>query len=761
MMKIIYTDNFSRGDYQELVNYLCDMPTIYDGRERKRYIKCGAGFDIETSKLEWGVDDGREVEMFQASYCYHWQFSIGDKVYGGRSLDSMQVFFEAIVKALNKWQLYFIVWDANLGFEFNHCKNHWCKLGLSKIFAKERRNPLKLHIGEYLEMRECIGLFGHSLADIAKNYCKTQKAKGDLDYSLIRLSRTPMTETEISYCYNDVKILAELGDYVFRNFYGKNRALPLTSTGFIRNMIKQRIPNIKAVKKEIREWLPDEFLYNDFRKYLFKGGICGTNIVYMNQTLENVVCADLTSDYPACMLHRVYPIGKPTEIPTKAFMLKDGVPYIGLFRFVNVHSKTTHSIISQHKTLNRVEIEDHVLNHDDTTTIDNGRIYKTPALELYLNDVEFKAFVKAYDFDESESKCLRAWRFPKYAKLPRYVLDVLEEQYLKKENLKSTGQKNTQEYKDAKAFVNGIFGMMCTSIYTEIFEFDENGNIIEQVDEDGHIVSKSFNEATKGMFLSPFWGYWITSYARYILTDAITQFPECIVQYDTDSLYYLKDKKRTPLLEKYLHEYNERIYKLNDNLFNSNPHFRDLGAWEIEKPYAHFKGLGSKRYIHDDVDKDGNPVIAQVISGCRAGTLQAQLEYNNQVNGTNLTAYDFFKEGMIIDAQHSRKLVSTYVDGYIPYKGDFRPVSLTSTPTLTQEEIMEIYTPFVDGIFTDYLGYNELVKLESGVILNPGEFRMKIAESHIAFYQTMKGYYRNQTNLKDEIRPILDFYEME
>lgn len=760
-MKIIYIDNYGVDDFKWIVDYLSNMPTIYDAKNRRRYIKCGCGFDIETSKLQWGIDTGRNVEIFQASYCYHWQMSIADRILGGRKLENMYRLFKVISDYLQKVQLYLIVWDANLGYEFNHCKGYWAKIGMTDIFAKERRNPLKLNIGKYIEMRECIGLFGKSLSDIAKNYCKTQKAKGDLDYSLIRLSGTPMTETEIGYCYNDVKILQELGDFIFRHYYGKNEGLPLTSTGFIRNKIKKKIGgNIKSIKKEMQEWLPDEFLYNDWRKYLFKGGICGTNIVYMNQPLKNVVCADFTSDYPACMLHRVYPMGKPVEVPSKCFAQRDGVPYIGLFRFINVHAKTSHSIMSLHKAINRSEIETHIENGDNTTVIDNGRIYKTPALELYLNDVEFKAFVMAYDFDENESMCLRAWRFSKYAKLPRYILDVLEEQYLLKNKLKEEGKQKTQEYKESKAFVNGIFGMMCTSIYTEIFEFDEFGNIVEHVDDSGDIVSKSFKEATKSLFLSPFWGYWVTSYARYLLTSAIVSFPECIVQYDTDSIYYLKDKRRAPELEEYLQRYNERIYHMNGVLFKSNPHFRTLGAWDIEKPYARFKGLGAKRYIHDDVDKNGNPCIVQVISGCRAGTLQSQLDDINKKRpaDSQLSPYDFFTEGMVIDGNHSRKLVSSYIDGYIKYQGDYRPISLTSTPNA---EIMNEYYPRITAVFTDYLGNDEEIILESGIVLNPGEFRMHLAASHLAFYKTMKGYYKNQPTLKNEIKEIIDFYEGE
>lgn len=759
-MRTIYIDDYTaQCDYNWIVDYLREMPTIYSKKDRIRYVKCGCGFDIETSRIDWKCNG----ETVSAQYCYHWSMGIGDKIIAGRWLCSMEKLFKYLSAALKEMNRTLMILDANLGYEFQHCKHQWQRIGLSKIFAKERRNPLKLNVGESLEFREVIGLFGHSLKDIAKNYCKTQKAIGDLDYSLLRHSTTPLTETEIGYTEVDVKILVELGDYIFRNYFGNNDSLPLTATGFIRNKIKKRIGgSIKSVKAEMQSWLPDEFLYNDFRKYLFKGGICGTNIIYTNAVQKNVVCADLTSDYPACMLHQVFPMGKPVEIPPAAFMKRDNTPFIGLIHFKNVRSKSSHSLMSAHKAMNRNELYQHIAACDGLVTLDNGRIYKAPDLELYLNDVEFKAFCKAYDFDEEASVILRAWRFPKYAKLPRYILDVLEEQYRIKEHLKSTGQKKTQEYKDSKAFVNGIFGMMCTSIYTEIYEFDQFGNIIEEVDEEGNIISKSFAEATKSMFLSPFWGYWVTSYARYILMDIITKFPECILQYDTDSIYYFKDHKKAPELESYIAEYNERIHSQNDVLFDGDPHFRTLGDWEIEKPYPHFKGLGAKRYVHDEVNPDGSVNFVQVICGCRAGTLMQQLKDNNQRDGTNLSPFDFFSDQMVIDKDHTRKLTSKYIDGYaVIYNAEeddanFMPISLSSTDR--PEEMDLFFAEALNIKVTDYTGISNTITIESGIVLEPAEFRMSV-KLHHDLYWTLKSMYRNEPQLKNEIRDILDFYE--
>lgn len=73
---------------------------------------------------------------------------------------------------------------------------------------------------------------------------------------------------------------------------------------------------------------------------------------------------------------------------------------------------------------------------------------------------------------------------------------------------------------------------------------------------------------------------------------------------------------------------------------------------------------------------DGN--IKVVVAGLRKSkkdkrsTLLHMLEYVNERDGTNLTPFEFFKDGMYIDEEHSEKLCSHYIDDFyvVNYNGE-------------------------------------------------------------------------------------------
>lgn len=722
----LYLEDNSLEILDRVNSILSKANTVYDKLSRCHILRLGCGFDIETSKIV--------TKNVTTAFCYHWQFGLEELVISGRSLNSMLKLFRHIDNFLknmeNKPKL--LIWDANLGYEYQFCKTYWSAIGMSHLFAKEKRNPLRFIIGECLIMRECLGLFGHNLAQLAKNYCKTQKLKGDLDFNKVRLSGTPLTSKELKYTENDVIILVELGHYVFENFYDKGIQLPMTSTGLIRNKIKEKIgQRMRFIKSDVQRSLPNEQDYNMFRQYLFKGGICGTNSLFVDVVNYNVVCADLKSDYPAQMLHRDFPMGKCRICNNNEFkkayeesigMYRCRTPFIILMEFFDVKSRSSHSLMSTHKCLNKKDF------NGVNSTIDNGRVFSADRVVLLLNDVEFKSFIRAYTFDPS-SRIIKTWKFDYYGRLPYYVIDVLKDEYLEKQKLSVLKEKDEKlvdprEYMDRKAFVNGIFGMMCTAIFTDDWIIDGT-EIVENYDkETGLIIKKSFESATKSMFLSPFWGYWITSYARMILMDVITKFPRIIIQYDTDSIYFLDGHPESEELKKYIVDYNSEIYKINDTIFEGNEHFRDLGSWIIEKPFKRFKGLGSKRYMYETLDGK----IKCVVSGCRKredgkSTIQWMYEdYCKEHHIENGDIFNFFKNGMYIDKEHTLKLTSKYVD-----------------------EVVVIN-------YSDYLGNVETIFCPSSIVLEPTDFTMGMTDEHYEFAMTMQSMYNN--TLDEEFRNL-------
>ena len=207
-------------------NYIIpDIPKIFCCVNAKKYLLIGCGFDIETTKME------------KNSYMYHWQMSYGNSVFLGRTWES---FIDLIYKIKEKLKLKknerLLMYIANLSFEFQFLRK---RLPITDIMAKAKRNPIMLEIDGFIEVRDALAITGTNLATLAKNYCTTQKLVGDLDYSILRNSKTEMTEKEKEYCINDVVILKEFSEYIF-NLYGQQRFLPLTKTGILRNIVKNK-----------------------------------------------------------------------------------------------------------------------------------------------------------------------------------------------------------------------------------------------------------------------------------------------------------------------------------------------------------------------------------------------------------------------------------------------------------------------------------------------------------------------------------------
>lgn len=694
------------------------------------YLIIGSGFDTESSRIK--VNDELET-----AYVYHWAFSFDNYEIMGRSLDSFQEFFGYLLSIIPEGKKILCL-VANLGFDYYFTKNRLVKYVVTKHFEKTAKNPLVVEVEEKVVFREVIGLFGKSLQHIAEQFTKTQKAVGNLDYSEVILSKTPLKDEEIVYVTDDVKILAELGRYVFKNYFGKNRTLPLTAISELRMDVKEEMGNnYFEIKNEIMSWLPDdEDDYYLFRNWLFKGGLCGTNSLLMNQHLKNIGHADFDSHYPAVMNHYLYPMGKAIRVSPENFM-SEKKPYIAVVRFSQLRSKTTHSILSLHKAL---DFDYSEINNREKYIIDNGRIWRANEVTFVVNDVEFMSIAQAYNFDVQSTEVIACWEFEKYARLPYYLLNVLNRQYEKKNVLKAQGKKDTLEYMFAKNKVNGIFGMTCTALYLDEYEIDEIGEIVPKRNEDGTKYKKDYDKAIKSVFLSPYWGMWITSYARNLLINFITKFPNCVVQYDTDSIFFRTDLPESSKLTDYIEKYNKDCVAYNNELFDNNPSFKKLGTFEVDKYLlTDFKGLGSKRYMFRQFNPDKKRYeINTVVAGCRKGTIVDQFEFNTGLKAEeNIDkVFDFFKDGLKIDKQHSKKLSSTYISDY--YGAD------------------SIYL-----YYKDRDGNTERIKLESAIVLKEVEFNMGLSDAHIRFYLTVQNLYQNSPEKYSKVfEQILENYEV-
>lgn len=678
---------------QQCVEMCVDNVELICNKKRRTcksetYLYTGGGYDTESTTIL------NEENKPVCAFVYHVQIHINNNYFYARQIDIIVPFFRALSEKIKEYankinQPKLIIWVANLSHEWSFFKRQLSLIGISDSFAKEERQPLKIEIDNTIQFRECIGLFGRSLAHIAEQYTETKKLKGDLDYSKIRTLNTPLTDEEYQYCKNDVKILDELSYVAFEKFTKKGLKIPYTQTGILRQKCKNAIKCIKWEYKANIKLMPEsEELYYQFRKYLYNGGLSGSSALWVDEVLTGVKCADITSDYPAQINHCQFPNGELIEINPKE--IKKYKRYFKIFDVLigTMKATTPHSIFSKHKILNPNSVENAIYF--------NGKIRYINNVRIMINDVDLKALLKVYEF--LDFKILRCWYFTKKSKAPKFLLECMNDDYKIKCTLKREGKSDTKEYAERKANVNSYYGMCATKLYDIIYQYDETKQDLK-----ANQSEETYKQKREKIWLNPYIAYWCTSYARKILIDLIAKYPDLIVQYDTDSIYYLSDRTKSKELESDLLRYNFKMKILNNNIFDNDEMFSDLGAWEIdEKPFKRFKCLGAKRYLYETESGKLKPVVAGL----------PKQAFINYVKENNINPFEFFRDSMTLDRIVSTKLASAYYDGE------------------------EYYTKI-----TDYLGNESIVKIGTYHALFDIEFTMSVNRVLIELSENIKQGY--------------------
>lgn len=657
--------------------------------KQSMYQDIGCGFDIETTKIP---DE-------KLSFMYIWQFSLNDVTVIGRSWEEMRHFCEILQKRYNlNYNNKLLVYIHNESFEFQFMKKEipWStKRGYCDIFALDSRTVIKALSKYYIEFRDSMVLTQLSLQKLAENFqLSVQKLKGDLDYEAIRNSKTSMTNQELAYCINDVQILSEFyHKYIKKEFIAKQLKIPMTATGIPRDEMKRNFKKIpkkekNKLTKRIKNAFPDFEMYKIFMEWLYRGGFTHSNVAMSNIVfaLMYMFSFDFKSSYPAVMLHNIFPwkfYKEDEEIFYKYGFNKkftEKYAYFGTFIFYNIRAKTSHSIETRNK-IKRMDMEDALW--------DNGRLVSCPGrIEVVLNETDMRIYEMFYEWDKVE---VSDFYISQKTELPKYLKDLV----LKYFYLKETLPKNTVEYRNAKAQLNSLYGMCCTSLYFENYELRVGSDMLDRVES-----HKTYEELTQNVLLLPQWGIWITSYARYNLLSNIHKIGNDAVYSDTDSIKLINTTAHQWVFD----TWNDKMRKINSTMYvgkYERETFKDLGIFDNEGKMLKFKCLGAKRYIYT-ITSEGHIKNKVTIAGLPKGSLEAKCEKEH------LDIYEEFSDKMYIDSNESNKLTSAYCD--IEFERDV----------------------------TDYQGHYEHVKVSSCITLVPSHFEMNLTKDYLQMIEKFK-----------------------
>ena len=450
-------------DYEVVsVGDFCRRPYLYDeplstvwiakrGKRKRSYLELYCGFDIETY-----------TDAFHYAYMWIWQFSIYGKkktIVIGRTWPEFVHLIDTLIDdlGLNK-ERRIICGIANLSYEHQFMKKHFVKRW-TKTFAKEKRQPIYAVLDDCVEFRDVLMITGGSLATLAKEYTKTQKLVGDLDYELERSYKTPIgsdkiTDKDMQYCYNDVAIVAEFMEYLFNTYIKPDKFIPLTKTGLLRREVKKEIASHgagvkRAIMNEVyRCYIPEHNLYKTFMMYLFRGGYTHTNVRHAGRVI-GVKSVDYTSSYPYTMLaydgFPVSPLKRENPKDFEKLIIAGDKCVMFHAIFTNLEATTDHSIESKSKC---VSISKNAI-------IDNGRIRQAAQIDVWLTELDFTMYRYFYTWDDM--KVVEVFSSIK-GRLPRYLLMPLARAYENKAKMKHEGKGGTPEYALYKSLVNSAFG---------------------------------------------------------------------------------------------------------------------------------------------------------------------------------------------------------------------------------------------------------------------------------------------------------------
>ena len=692
-----------------------NVVTMGRGRCRYEMLEIYAGFDIETTTIT--TEEGKHL-----AFAYHFQVSIGTprilNIYLFRKWDNVIHFFNFLADhyQLNEKRHIFCL-IANMGFEFQFLRRrlHWDD-GEWDFFAKEKYKPLKATY-RGIEFRECLSLTGGNLAQLAKDYCYTQKLvttdengvkQSDLDYKKIRNSRTPLTDLEEKYCINDVVILSEFSWYLFCNFIRSERRFPMTFTGILHNEFKEELKTLCLQRDNkmhlqhgtsLDQWMdyiyalqPEEDQYTTHMTYLFRGGYVHANALFAGLDGIKAGMMDITSFYPTQMN-----LGYGPGTPFKQIVFDpDRIRKLDRQK-INSKCLIIHAIFDYVRptTTHTIESKNKIVKFSNAKW-DNGRLIQADWIEVWLTELDFQIYEKFYTW--GGVTILEAYEAER-AQLPPYVLKVLNKHYQTKERLKRAGLKDSMEYAIAKARVNTCYGDLVKRLRLQKTTYDN-----EKEWHDDPVPLNYYDEIRKAI-LSPYWGVWCTAWCRFTILSMIHKLTMAgvkVLYCDTDSIKYIPCHAATQLFK----HFNNSIKKHRHNRKLRSGFFEGLGEFDIEVKDkvtkkmipVQFKALRSKCYIYS---YDGM-VFATI-----AGMPKASVHQIGQTPEEVMR--NFNKLGFNLTPEKSGKLTTVYTD--------------------------EEYSADIDGeIMTEY----------SGVALYEIPFKITITEEYKAHVASLQRKYEQE-----------------
>lgn len=571
-------------------------------RKRRKYGKISyynipCSFDIETSSFYEGEE--------KRAIMYIWALDIDGSVIMGRTWEEFVNVCSRLSKkcCLHYNQRHLIIYVHNLAYEFQWiCQ--WFKF--KKVFAVQRRRPVYAITNTGIEFRCSFLLSGYKLETVGKNLqkYKVNKLTGYLDYSKIRHSRTPLTNKELSYLYNDVAVVESYIREQIEEFHGIGK-IPLTKTGKVRLYCRRNCfgrshdNKINHFRRTINKLTltPEEYL---LCRSAFMGGFTHGNIFHICKNMYRIKSYDFTSSYPTQMVASPrFPMSAPKHVTIKTkselrYYLKNYACIFEIY-FKNLKPKI---LYENYLSESHCKIKGKKVLSGET--VNNGRIVSCDFCGTTITEIDFELIETFYSWDGEP--LIGDFIYFERGYLPTEFVKSVLELYGMKTTLKNVVGKES-EYQNGKEMLNSCYGCTVTDIIREENIFSDKWEEPQYPDIETAI--KKYNNNWQRFLYYP-WGIYITSLSRMALFTGILEFGSDYVYSDTDSIKVRNFEKH----EEYIKWYNDYIVKQLKTACDYHKFDysmiepetiegvkKPLGVWDDEGIYDVFKFCGAKRYM--------------------------------------------------------------------------------------------------------------------------------------------------------------------
>lgn len=699
----LYTPN----DIVRVLEMAVNDDNIIGNNKKVKYYNVPCAFDIETTSFYrdehrvYTYDNLPNKKCEKCAIMYVWQLGINGRVIIGRTWDEF-------VRVCNAISVYLhlghakrvIVYVHNLSYEFQFIRKlfDW-----DKVFSIDLRKPIYAITKTGIEFRCSYLLSGYSLAKLGEQLQKyrCRKMSGDLDYTLLRHSQTPLDASEVGYCVNDVRVVMSYIQERIEEYKCITR-LPLTKTGFVRKHCRALCLQTKQDGKTKPNWDYINLIasltisglaeFNALQRS-FSGGFTHANAAQTGGILENVTSYDFTSSYPSVMVCEQFPMSKGVYVGVKSIKQFDYLigQYCCVFdiEFTGLQPRLTQD---NPLSVSKCFVRENVVEN-------NGRVVFADRVVTTITNVDYAIFNKFYKWKSMRVGgmwCYRRGYLP--TPFVRAILDLYE----KKTRLKGVSGKEL-EYLNSKEMLNSCYGMSVTNPLREEFTYNGQWDVNQLNNQQKTEMLRKYNTSRNRFLFYP-WGVFVTAYARRNLFTGIYSVGHDYIYSDTDSIKLLNaDAHRD-----YFNAYNNRIQnKLRMACKHHNIPFalcepttitgitKTLGVWDFDGHYTRFKTLGAKRYM---VETERG--VSLTVSGVNK---KSAVPYLLKHYGGAVGAFNAFTNYLAIPPTATGKNIHTYIDYAIT------------------------------GTLTDYLGNTAEYAESTGVHLEPTGYTLSLSVMYINY----------------------------